>query len=116
VIWGRGGGRTNRRPSGFPNNKAKTALKLPWFSLLRRGFGVIEESGKPLPEVTPNSSKYRGHRIRPRYLLRRPFKKIELVGNERKGLRTNFPKWREPQTKLYFIYNFTRTILLLKYF
>jgi hypothetical protein len=29
-------------------------------SLLRRGFGVIEESGKPLPEVTPNSSKYRG--------------------------------------------------------
>jgi hypothetical protein len=20
----------NRRPSGFPNNKAKTALKLPW--------------------------------------------------------------------------------------
>jgi hypothetical protein len=33
VIWGRGGGRTqakNRRPSGFPNNKAKTALKLPW--------------------------------------------------------------------------------------
>ena len=29
-------------------------------SILRRGFGVIEESGKPLPEVTPNSSKYRG--------------------------------------------------------
>jgi hypothetical protein len=29
-------------------------------SLLRRGFGVIEESGKPLQEVTPNSSKYRG--------------------------------------------------------
>ena len=29
-IWGRGGGRTNRRPSGFPNNKAKTAMKLPW--------------------------------------------------------------------------------------
>ena len=25
-------------------------------SLLRRGFSVIEESGKPLPEVTPNSS------------------------------------------------------------
>jgi hypothetical protein len=22
--------RKNRRPSGFPNNKAKTALKLPW--------------------------------------------------------------------------------------
>jgi hypothetical protein len=48
------------------------------------------------------------------YLQRRPFKKIKLVGNERKGLRTNFPKWREPQTKLYLIYHFTRTILLLK--
>jgi hypothetical protein len=35
------------------------------------------------------------------YLLRRPFKKIKLVGNERKGLRTNFPRWREPQAKLY---------------
>jgi hypothetical protein len=43
------------------------------------------------------------------YLLRRPFKNIKLVGNERKGLLTNFPKWRELQTKL-----FTRTILLLK--
>jgi hypothetical protein len=48
------------------------------------------------------------------YLLRRPFKKMKLVGNEPKGLRTNFPKWREPQTKLYLIYHFTRTILLLK--
>ena len=38
----------------------------------------------------------------------------KMVGNERKGLRTNFPKWREPQTKLYLIYHFTRTILLLK--
>ena len=27
---GRGGGSKLRRPSGFPNNKAKTALKLPW--------------------------------------------------------------------------------------
>jgi hypothetical protein len=27
---GAGGGRTNRRPSGFPNYKVKTALKLPW--------------------------------------------------------------------------------------
>jgi hypothetical protein len=35
------------------------------------------------------------------YLLRRPFKKIKLVGNERKGLRTNVPKWWEPQAKLY---------------
>ena len=40
--------------------------------------------------------------------------KKKLVGNEPKGLRTNFPKWREPQTKLYLIYHFTRTILLLK--
>jgi hypothetical protein len=50
------------------------------------------------------------------YLLRRPFKNIKLVGNEPKGLRTNFPKWRGAtnQTKLYLIYHFTRTILLLK--
>ena len=40
------------------------------------------------------------------YLLRRPFKKIKLVGNERKGLRTNFPKWREPQTKLLLLFMF----------
>jgi hypothetical protein len=48
------------------------------------------------------------------YLLRRPFKKIKMVGNEPKGLRINFPKWQEPQTKLYLIYHFARTILLLK--
>jgi hypothetical protein len=35
------------------------------------------------------------------YLLCRPFKKIKLVGNKLKGLPTNFPKWQEPQTKLY---------------
>ena len=35
------------------------------------------------------------------YFLRRPFKNIKLVGNQRKGLRTNFPGWRKPQAKLY---------------
>jgi hypothetical protein len=37
-----------------------------------------------------------------------------LVGNERKGLRTNFPKWREATNQIILIYHFTNTILLLK--
>jgi hypothetical protein len=28
-------------------------------------------------------------------------KNIKLVGNERKGLQINFPRWRKPQAKLY---------------
>jgi flagellar motor component MotA len=49
------------------------------------------------------------------YLLRRPFKNIKLVGNEWKGLRTNFPKRREATNQIilsiYLIYHFTKTIL-----
>jgi hypothetical protein len=29
-AWRRMRKRKNRRPSGFPNNKAETAVKLPW--------------------------------------------------------------------------------------
>ena len=35
------------------------------------------------------------------YLLRRPFKNIKLFRKERKGRRTNFPRWRKPEAKLY---------------
>jgi hypothetical protein len=42
------------------NMSIKQCRELLRTSLLRRGFSVIDESGKPLPEVTPNSSKYRG--------------------------------------------------------
>jgi hypothetical protein len=50
------------------------------------------------------------------YLLRRPFKNIKLVGNERKGLRTNFPKWREATNQIIFNISFYQNNIIIKVF
>ena len=50
------------------------------------------------------------------YLLRRPSKKIKLVRNEPKGLRTNFPKWREATNQIIFNISFYQNNIIIKVF
>ena len=43
-------------------------------------------------------------------------KKIKLVRNERKGLRTNFPKWREATNQIIFNISFYQNNIIIKVF
>jgi hypothetical protein len=58
--WGRGGGRTNRRPSGFPNNKAKTAHAE---TALVAKCPIIAFSNRIFFDLTANLNQYRYNKL-----------------------------------------------------